>query len=474
MAITETWLENHKDAELHIEGYNFFHCDRKRARKSSRGRYSGGVGCYVREDLGRTVEVTTKFSNGVVELLGLYSKVRNIYIAVIYRQPDDPTGGYRSTEKELKPALDQLHKSLSALPTPAPNVIFCGDFNIRHASWPDSSCSHEPMSMQNKILECLCNFTNEHFLSQCVTIPTHIKGGVLDLVFTNNSCIVHSHNTFEPLRSISDHYVVEVRTPLLCNKIEEEEKPAYASPFDRLNFFSNDIEWEKICEEITAQTDEKNFTSLAPNAKLTKFMEILTDVCFKYIPLKKSSRKNTTKIPRDRRILMRKRRKLYCRMESCSSKVKKEKIREKLIKVELLLQTSHTDARDRRERLAIKAMKTNPRFFFSYAKRFSVLKSKIGPLLNSQNEYANSSYEMANILAKQYSSVFSKPHATAQRKENENDATIPILTDITFTEENIKDAIDELRNNSASGPDGIAAIFLKKCKLALAKPLYRG
>ena len=139
---------------------------------------------------------------------------------------------------------------------------------------------------------------------------------------------------------------------------------------------------------------------------------------------------------------MRKRRKLYCRMESCSSKVKKEKIREKLIKVELLLQTSHTDARDRRERLAIKAMKTNPRFFFSYAKRFSVLKSKIGSLLNSQNEYANSSYEMANILSKQYSSVFSKPRPTAQRKENENDATIPILTDITFTEEDIKDAID--------------------------------
>ena len=158
-------------------------------------------------------------------------------------------------------------------------------------------------------------------------------------------------------------------------------------------------------------------------------------------------------------------------MESSISQIKKEKIREKLIKIELLLQTSHTDARDRREQLAVKAIKTNPRFFFSYAKQFSVLKSKIGPLLNSQNEYANSSYEMANILSRQYSSVFSQPRDTAWRHENENDGMIPTLTDIVFTEEDIKDAIDELRNSSASGPDGIAAIFLKKCKLSLAKPL---
>ena len=63
------------------------------------------------------------------------------------------------------------------------------------------------------------------------------------------------------------------------------------------------------------------------------------------------------------------------------------------------------------------------------------------------------------------------PRDTAWRHENENDGMIPTLTDIVFTEEDIKDAIDELRKSSASGPDGIAAIFLKKCKLSLAKPL---
>jgi len=35
----------------------------------------------------------------------------------------------------------------------------------------------------------------------------------------------------------------------------------------------------------------------------------------------------------------------------------------------------------------------------------------------------------------------------------------------------IEEAIDELKNNAASGPDGIPAILLKKCKHSLAEPL---
>ena len=46
------------------------------------------------------------FSNGVIELLALYSKVHNLYIAVIYRQPDDLVGNSRSTEKEFQPTLN--------------------------------------------------------------------------------------------------------------------------------------------------------------------------------------------------------------------------------------------------------------------------------------------------------------------------------------------------------------------------------
>ena len=165
---------------------------------------------------------------------------------------------------------------------------------------------------------------------------------------------------------------------------------------------------------------------------------------------------------------MRKRRKPTAQFESTSSSVQKVKIREKLLTTELLLQKSHTEARERKEKLAIKAIKTNSQFFFSYAKQFSITKTKVGPLLNKTNEFTSSSYQMANILSEQYSSVFSEPSSPISHPTSEeDDDSIPTLTDITFTEQDILDAIDELRNNSASGPDGLAAIFLKKCKNTL-------
>ena len=393
---------------------------------------------------------------------------------IIYRQPDDRVGGHQSTDREFKTALDKLDQSLSGLPDPAPNVILCGDFNIRHVSWPEGSPSSASSVPEKKLLQCLSDLTNKHFLSQhIIDTPTHVDGGTLDLVFSNNEQLVHSYRTLTPLRSTSDHYVVEVKSPLFIkNNIEDEEKSKFSSPFSNLNFFSNDIQWDLVNAAILERTQTRDFLDLLPNEKLDKFMTILIEICHEFIPAKTSARKATTKIPRDRRILMRKRRKLQLQFESANTAAHREKIREKLVSTELLLQKSHFDARQRKEQLAIIAIKTNPKYFFSYAKQFAVTKSKIGPLLNNSNEYTSSSQVMANILSKQYSSVFSAPLPSSPVLNVEEKDDIPTLTDIIFAEQDIIDAIDELSNTSSSGPDGLAAVFLKKCKTSIAKPLF--
>ena len=167
---------------------------------------------------------------------------------------------------------------------------------------------------------------------------------------------------------------------------------------------------------------------------------------------------------------MRKRRKLMNRLPTVSEKVK-EQIHDKLVRIEILIQKSHADCRTRKEQLAVKSIKTNAKFFFSYAKQFSSTRSTIGPLLNKLNEYTASSAEMANLLSAQYSSLFSVPSKDSPYFTMEEDENTNILTDIDFSEQDIIDAIDEIKNNAASGPDGLAAIFLKKCKNSLSKPL---
>ena len=45
IALTETWLQSHTDAELNIDNYRLFKSDRVRPR--TKGRLSGGVALYI-------------------------------------------------------------------------------------------------------------------------------------------------------------------------------------------------------------------------------------------------------------------------------------------------------------------------------------------------------------------------------------------------------------------------------------------
>ena len=45
------------------------------------------------------------------------------------------------------------------------------------------------------------------------------------------------------------------------------------------------------------------------------------------------------------------------------------------------------------------------------------------------------------------------------------------LSDITFTQSDIEEAVDEVKHNAAAGLDGFPAIMLKKCKSLLSLPL---
>ena len=54
-------------------------------------------------------------------------------------------------------------------------------------------------------------------------------------------------------------------------------------------------------------------------------------------------------------------------------------------------------------------------------------------------------------------------------EESEEQGTI---SDIDFSVNDIKDAMGELDESSASGPDQFPSIILKKCREYLAEPIY--
>ena len=206
-ALSETWLREHKDAEVDIPGYQLFRSDRTKLKRRF-GRNSGGVALYVREDIAGTFECTLNYSNGAVEVLAIYSKELGLHIACVYRQPDNQTN--RSTSKTFKQAIDRLHTALAGISQQ--NIVITGDFNLPHTDWSTGNMTKLPGASKDEqeMIEMLDNFANNHFLNQVVNKPTHKAGNTLDLILINNMEIMHELNISVPLRSATHHYILEV------------------------------------------------------------------------------------------------------------------------------------------------------------------------------------------------------------------------------------------------------------------------
>ena len=125
------------------------------------------------------------------------------------------------------------------------------------------------------------------------------------------------------------------------------------------------------------------------------------------------------------------------------------------------------------ERRAVEKIKANPKYFFSYAKSFSKVRQNISSLLNGNQELATDRKELANILQQQFSSVYSDPNCPDVSAPT---FTVPPVirsdTEVVLRQDCIEEAISEIKLDSASGPDGIPAILLKRCAASLSLPIY--
>ena len=116
---------------------------------------------------------------------------------------------------------------------------------------------------------------------------------------------------------------------------------------------------------------------------------------------------------RNKRLLVRQKKKLranYLALKAknpLSNKVKR--LEDELFVMNVQLQdVILTDLADQEEK-ALLSIKKDPKFFYSYAKRFSKVRCDIGPLTSSDGCLTNNPKEMADLLQKQYCGVFTDP-----------------------------------------------------------------
>ena len=472
--LTETWLFDHKEAELQIPGYKLFRSDRKRINRSDRGRFSGGVAIYLRNDVAINFEESLVYSNGVVEVLCLYSKSDNIMVINIYRQPDNSK--HRSTLAEFTSALKAISKILNPL-NPAPTIFMSGDFNLPHIDWNKEMPSPSATAIEKLCFSALKSFMDCNSLFQHITEPTHYQGNVLDLLFTNLSELVYEVKYFDPLLSVSHHRVIEVSTTFsfgaksYIDNSNKGQRTNVVPPLSTLNFQHDDIDWNSLEQDLLSIDWDFEFSKLSLEKIVQRLLDISYECALSYVPPKRNKQRVKSKIPKDRRRLMTRRRRVNQRLLQVKSEAIKLKLKKELIEIEKKLQSSYSSSRQYKEIQAIQSIKKNSKFFYSFAKQFSKLSSPVGPL-KVGNKLVSGDIEMADILADHFSSVFSNPsHQAPNFYDMVNAETFPLLNEVLFDESDFIEALGNLKSSSGSGPYGFPSIYLKKCKTSLSKPL---
>ena len=85
---------------------------------------------------------------------------------------------------------------------------------------------------------------------------------------------------------------------------------------------------------------------------------------------------------------------------------------------------------------------------------------------------------MAEILSKQYTSVFTVPDPSKTIPNlhsffhNDLPTTVPSLSDINFTPKDVEIALGDLKTTATEGPDGWSAHLLHNCKNKFSLPIY--
>ena len=188
IGITETWAHDDViDAELNIDGYIMFRCDRV-LKKVSRG---GGVLLFVKEELA-PVEFypRTEYPEHVWCKL-IDSHLSELYIGVCYRSTSDVYEG------DVNQLLRNLIVEMSSN-----RMLIMGDLNYPEIDWD----THQPAPQAAIEVQQFMDCVDGNFLLQHIRQPTR-KDNILDVALTNEPGLVSDVEVVDCL-STSDHNMI--------------------------------------------------------------------------------------------------------------------------------------------------------------------------------------------------------------------------------------------------------------------------
>ena len=404
----------------------------------------GGVLIAVKDDLVCT-PVSTNHEFELICVKVRINRSRSIIIAAFYRPPNEVSPEHAQGVIDELTRLRQEYGKCE--------FWVGGDFNLPDIDWPAlaTTSNQYPAAMSNIYL----SLPGQCGVEQLVEAPTR-GNNILDLFFTSNPSLV---SKCKPIPGIGDHDAVLVDTLA---------KPQRSKPVRRKIYL-----WDKA-DLANLKQEALNITStlqtILPqgiDALWESFRDQLLTILDNNVPHKNTrSRATNPWMNTKTRRLARQKNRAFKRAKA--SRTTKDRTRYK--KLKSACQRSIREAHDTYVHDIIgQSAKDSPKKFWSYIKGKKQESSGVSPLRNSDGVIHSEADVKANILNKQFVSVFTK----------EDTANIPdkgpspysSMMNITIRSKGVEKLLSNLQPDKATGPDMIPARLLKQLSAEIAPAL---
>ena len=430
-AVTEAWTnEDVGNDVLQIKGYEII--ERLDRNDTERGR-GGGIIVYAKSIIDIMAE-ERKTNFNQYSTVKLNSRGEEVRIHVIYRSPNL----VRTNDDDLCKYIREMRGQ---------NVLI-GDFNFPDIDWS--------MGMAGSKGRDFHDATTEKFMEQYVTDATHRSGNILDLVLCDQENMV-TGLTMEGRFGKSDHNIVTFNLRVTRPKDPSHRLlPNYRkAEFGKIREVVEKMEWKEM---MKGKLVDENWTAMSEKIK-----KLMVD----FIPMKRGRRFDEPQwMDNEVKKSIQKKKDAWKKMKQTDRATDKEHYKKAVKEVKKKIKNK----KNAHERRIMACRKSNPKSFYSYINSAKKTRRKIGPLKNSEGIAVTNPRELAQILNKQYVSVFTRSDYIEDADGPEATTEVQ-LDDVIITPQRVAEAIDKLKVQSASGPDGIPARVIKELKEELKGPL---
>lgn len=330
----------------------------------------------------------------------------------------------------------------------APFIVLGGDFNVPGLQWKTDDTTTPGNSLQSKII----NIADDHGLDQKVDFPTRkdpVTGteNFLDLLFTTRPTLI---NDVHPSPGLSDHVAVVANVKIQATRPVKPPRTIFR--------------WKDVDEASFVDAVAKLQSEFMQSSPLTRnveenwnhFKNGLTNIINRTVPQKIArGRSRPSWLSTDLIRLCRKKERLYVKA------IKSGSTSDWQIFKDLQKKVNHKVRSAKRSHLQEMTSTENPRQFWRFIN--SSRKDTTGiQVLKSDNSNITSDKGKAEILADQFSSVFT-------REEEADTTTNPVLPqspypdmlDITVSVDGVAKLLKDINISKAVGPDALPNKALK-------------